>query len=121
VLREWMEHYLAAWSSNDPEEIGALFTDDALYYTEPFAAPWRGRTEIVEQWLARKDEPGQVTFEWQPLVETREVAVITGMTTYKEPAIVYSNLWVMHLDADGRCRELTEWWMKHPAAESSSG
>jgi hypothetical protein len=106
---------VAAWSSNDPDEIGALFTKDAVYYTEPFAAPWRGRAEIVEQWLARKDEPGQYTFAWQPLVETPELAMITGTAAYREPPIVYSNLWVVRLDADGRCREFTEWWMKHPA------
>jgi len=115
-----MERYMAAWSSNDPEQIGALFTDDALYYTEPFAAPWRGRAEIIEQWLARKDEPGEATFEWQPLVVTPELVVVTGTATYKEPPTVYSNLWVMRLDADARCREFTEWWMQHPAAQGSS-
>ena len=116
-----MEQYVVAWNSNDPEEIGVLFTDDALYYTEPFAAPWRGRTEIIEQWLARKDEPGQATFEWEPLVVTPEVAVVTGTATYKEPPTVYSNLWVMRLDASGRCREFTEWWMQHAAEQGSSG
>jgi len=116
-----MEQYIVAWNSNDPEEIGALFTDDALYYTEPFAAPWRGRTEIIEQWLARKDEPGQATFEWEPLVVTPEVAVVTGTATYKEPPTVYSNLWVMRLDASGRCREFTECWMQHAAEQGSSG
>jgi uncharacterized protein (TIGR02246 family) len=116
-----MEQYVVAWNSNDPEEIGALFTDDALYYTEPFAAPWRGRTEIIEQWLARKDEPGQATFEWEPLVVTPEVAVVTGTATFKEPPTVYSNLWVMRPDASGRCREFTEWWMQHAAEQGSSG
>ncbi len=116
-----MEQYIVAWNSNDPEEIGALFTDDALYHTEPFAAPWRGRTEIIEQWLARKDEPGQATFEWEPLVVTPEVAVVTGTATYKEPPTVYSNLWVMRLDASGRCREFTEWWMQHAAEQGCSG
>ena len=115
VLRTWMDRYVAAWNSNDPEEIGALFTDDALYYTEPFAPPWRGRKEIIEQWLARKDEPGQTTFEWQPLVVTPELAVVVGTVAYREPPTVYSNLWVMRLDEIGRCREFTEWWMEHPA------
>jgi hypothetical protein len=25
---------------------------------------------------------------------------------------VYSNLWVIRFDADGRCREFTEWYMR---------
>jgi hypothetical protein len=50
---------------------------------------------------------------------TPEVAIVTGTATYKEPPTVYSNLWVMRLDADGRCREFTEWWMQHPAQHGS--
>ena len=31
----WMQHYIAAWTSNDPEDIRALFTEDAVYATQP--------------------------------------------------------------------------------------
>jgi ketosteroid isomerase-like protein len=113
ALADWMGAYEGAWASNDPDEIGALFSDDALYFTEPFREPWRGRQEIVEKWLDRKDEPGGWTFEWQPLVDTPELAIITGTTTYRDPPLVYSNLWVLRLADDGRCREFTEWWMEH--------
>jgi ketosteroid isomerase-like protein len=114
VLSEWVEGYRRAWDSNDPAEIGALFTDDALYFTEPYLEPWRGREAIVAGWLSRKDEPGDATFDWQPLLETGDVSILTGTTVYREPPITYSNLWVIRHDADGRCREFTEWWMKHP-------
>jgi hypothetical protein len=114
VLKDWIEGYIRAWNSNDRDDIGSLFTTDALYYPEPFAEPWRGRDEIVEQWLERKDEPGQATFDWRPLVATPEIAVVTGTTTYRDPPRIYSNLWVIQLEPDGRCREFTEWWMEHP-------
>jgi hypothetical protein len=61
-----------------------------------------------------------MTFEWQPLVVTPDVAIITSTAAYKEAPSVYSNLWVMRLDAEGRCREFTEWWMPHPAESGSS-
>jgi uncharacterized protein (TIGR02246 family) len=109
----WIDGYLRAWNSNDPADIGALFTEDAAYYTEPFRPPWRGRDRIVESWLDRKDQPGETTFEWRPVAVTADVAVIDGTTRY--PGSTYSNLWVIRLDADGRCREFTEWWMAHPA------
>jgi SnoaL-like protein len=115
VLERWIEGYVRAWNSNDPDAIGALFTDDALYHTEPFAAPWRGRAEIVEGWLERKDEQGAATFDWQPLVVTPDLSIATGTATYHEPPHIYSNLWLVRLDPDGRCREFTEWWMEHPA------
>jgi hypothetical protein len=52
---------------------------------------------------------------------TPELTIVTGTATYKEPPTVYSNLWVMRLDADGRCREFTEWWMQHPAKAGQLG
>ncbi|MGH3647610.1 MAG: nuclear transport factor 2 family protein [Micromonosporaceae bacterium] len=109
----WIDGYLRAWRSNEPADIGALFTEDAEYYTAPFDPPWRGREQIVAGWLAHRDEPGETTFDWRPVVITDEVAVIEATTTY--PDSTYSNLWVIWLDVDGRCRHFTEWWMEHPA------
>jgi len=110
-LTAWIEGYVRAWNSNDPADIGGLFTADAEYYTAPFRPAWRGRERIVEEWLARRDEPGETTFRWQPVAVTDEVAVVQGTTTY--PERTFSNLWVIRLDTDGRCREFTEWWMEH--------
>jgi uncharacterized protein (TIGR02246 family) len=107
----WVDGYVRAWNSNDPAEIGALFTEDAKYWTAPFRQPHRGRDAIVAWWLENRDEPGETTFTWHPLVVTDEVAVITGTTTYPEQT--YSNLWVIRL-AGRECHEFTEWWMEHP-------
>ena len=111
TVRAWVGRYVSAWESNEPEEISALFTDDAEYYPEPFRQPWRGHREIVENWLARMDEPGDASFAGQPLSITDEVAVIQGKTVYADRT--YSNLWVIRLDASGRAREFTEWYMDH--------
>lgn len=35
-LTTWVDGYVRAWASNDPDDIGRLFTDDATYYTAPF-------------------------------------------------------------------------------------
>jgi SnoaL-like domain len=112
VLADWMARYERAWASNDRDEIGSLFTSGALYFTTPFREPWLGREAIVDSWLDRKDEPGSWTFEWSPLVDTPELAIITGTTTYRDPPEVYSNLWTLRFE-DDRCREFTEWWMLH--------
>ena len=55
---DWVAGYIAAWESNDPAQIGALFTDDAVYLTSPDAEPRRGRDAIVAGWLEDLDEPG---------------------------------------------------------------
>jgi hypothetical protein len=64
---DWVEAYKHAWSSNAPEDIAALFTEDALYYNGPFDSPWKGREMIVKDWLARKDEPDSYTFRYEVL------------------------------------------------------
>ena len=112
----WVEQYVRAWNSNDPADIGALFTDDARYYTEPYAASWTGRQQIIDGWLEHRDEPGNTTFSWRPVVAGPELALVQGETTYLSPPRTYSNMWVILLAADGRCREFTEWWMKHPGS-----
>lgn len=68
----------------------------------------------LKGWLGRKDKPGETTFNWRPIIITDEVALIEGTTTY--PTETYSNLWVIHLDDDGRCQQFPEWWMKHPTS-----
>jgi len=114
MLGGWVDGYVRAWESNDPGDIGALFSEDAVYLTEPYAEPWRGRAAIVEGWLEARDEPGDATFEWRPLVETPEVSILLGTTVYRQPQRTYENLWVIRFDADGRCTEFTEWYMQRP-------
>ncbi len=112
ALEAWLDAYRKAWESNDPEDIGALFTDDAEYRTEPWVEPWRGRDAIVSGWLEHADDPGTTTFEWAPLAVTDEVAIVQGTTMY--PDRTYSNLWVIRLDDQGRARAFTEWYMRQP-------
>jgi uncharacterized protein (TIGR02246 family) len=116
-LTDWITRYIDAWRDNDPVRIAALFTDDAVYFPEPYSAGWAGTAEIVAGWLARKDEPDSFEFEWDPVAIENDVAVIRGEATYRDPPTVYSNLWVLRLAEDGRCREFREWWMTSPARQ----
>src|SRR5215475_13802915 len=116
-LSRWMDGYVKAWNSNEQTDIEALFTDDARYRTEPYNPPWHGSAEIVQQWLAKRDEPGETRFSWQPILATPEVGVIEATTVYRTPPQAYSNLWVIHFAEDGRCSDFAEWWMKNPTNE----
>jgi len=110
-----VERYKRAWASNDPTDIGDLFTDDAAYFTAPFRESWRGRQAIIAGWLGRKDDPGSYQFSYEVLGATDSLAFVQGRTSYPDlvPPKEYSNLWVLRLTADGRCSEFTEWWMEH--------
>ena len=113
-----MTGYRRAWESNEPDDIRAIFTDDAEYRTEPYADPWTGIDAIIEGWLEAADEPGETTFDWKPLVTDDDLAIIEATTHYaagdEADAAVYSNLWVIRFADDGRATVFTEWWMEQP-------
>lgn len=109
-VEAWLQKYVTAWSSNDPQDIGNLFTDNAGYYTAPFREPWSGREAIVSGWIDRKDEPGEWTYRSEILAFADDLVFVRGWTTYREGPN-YSNLWIIRLEPDGRCSEFTEWWM----------
>ena len=112
-IRQWVDGYRTAWESNDPQDIGRLFTEQALYYTEPHAEPWRGRQEIVDRWIGIKDEPGDTEFSWDLVATDGDLAIVQAQTIYHDPPQRYSNLWLIRLDPSGQATEFTEWWMKH--------
>ncbi|MET0974919.1 MAG: nuclear transport factor 2 family protein [Leifsonia sp.] len=119
LIDDWIERYLRAWDSNEADDIRALFTDDAQYYTLPGRAPKAGIDAIVDWWLEARDEPGDYTFRWEPVVVTPSRAVIQGYTDYHERE-GYHNLWVIDLEPDGRASRFTEWWVEVPEGQTST-
>jgi hypothetical protein len=111
-LDDWMDAYIAAWSSNDPVLIAALFSPDAVYDPQTADGELHGHAEILEWWRAIDDDPDNWDFEWVPLVETDEVAVVTGTTRYFDPEASYRNLFVIKFDEDDLCRDFTEWYIE---------
>jgi ketosteroid isomerase-like protein len=112
-IETWMNGYLRAWDSNDPDEIRAIFTEDATYRTRPHAEPWTGHQEIVAGWLDVGDSQGDHSFEWHSLARDGALHFVRGETVYAS-GDAYSNLWVVRLAADGRATDFTEWWMECP-------
>ena len=115
VVQAWLDCYLAAWRSYDPDEIGDLFTEQASYAYHPWDTAelvMRGRSAIVENWLQDPDEPGSWTAEYSPLLVSGDRAVTTGTTRYADGDVFY-NMWVLRFDG-ARCAEFVEWYMTAP-------
>ena len=108
--RAWIQGYLRAWESNDPDDIRVLFTEDAEYRTNPWTDPFRGHDAIVDAWIERRDEPGTFTFEGDVVGVDGDLVFYEAVTRYAS-STDYSNLWVIRLTDDGRARQFTEWWM----------
>ena len=116
----WLDAYTEAWKSYDPEAIGALFAEDCVYRYHPFDEPLRGREAIVASWVEDDpDEPGTYDGAYEPVAVDGDLAVAVGASTYtRGPGgpirAIYDNCFLIRFDAEGRCREFTEWYMKRP-------
>lgn len=125
TLQRWLDAYVDAWRSNDPEKIGALFSDDAVYAWHPYETrPARGREAIVRAWLKNPDHPRDWKCRYEALAVTGDAGVAQGWTRYRaaarRPAREYKTVFVMRFDREGRCREFTEWYFKRKRSRSSA-
>lgn len=117
LVTAWVEGYKRAWQSNAAADIGALFAEDAKYFTGPFAEPWQGRDTIVQTWIDHGDAPEDYTFRYEVLGTGADCGIVRGWTVYKDPPREYSNIWLIRFDADGKCTEFTEWFKEKPKAK----
>lgn len=129
-VQDWLDRYVDAWKSFDPEAIGALFADGATYRYHPYdegEAVVRGRDEIVRSWVAPegsesdRDEPGTYDAQYEPWAVEADRAVAVGTSTYyrdaeqREVDRVYHNVFLLRFDDDGRCTEFIETFIQAPA------
>ena len=121
AVAAWLDGYSQAWGTYDPEQIGALFSTDAVYFYDPFTEPLRGREAIVADWLADRDEAGTYEGSYRPVLVAGDEAVARGYSRYFNTNGTvrdeYDNLFLLRFDADGRCAEYREWYMKKPKPE----
>jgi ketosteroid isomerase-like protein len=113
-LQAWLDAYVEAWRTYDRDAIARLFSADATYAYHPYDdEPLRGRDAIVASWLEEPDAAGSWEAAYRPLLIEGDRAVATGQTRYANGKI-YSNLYVLRFDGEGRCAEFAEWYMQHP-------
>ena len=123
----WLDRYVGAWLSYDREEIAGLFSEDVSYRYHPYDEPVVGRDAVVASWLgdpdadgaSSRDAPGTYDARYAPVAVDGDVVVAAGTSRYRdEPGgpvtKVFHNCFVMRFDDAGRCRELTEYYMRQP-------
>jgi ketosteroid isomerase-like protein len=125
AAQAWLDAYVAAWLSYDPDQIAALFAEDVAYRYHPHEDPVVGRDAVVASWLGEsssetastRDEPGTYSAAYAPVAVDGDVVVATGTSTYREApggpvTQAFDNCFVMRFDDQGQCRELTEYFVK---------
>ena len=113
-VQTWLDAYIQAWRSYDEAEIRALFAPEASYAYHPYDEPERGHDEIVAAWLHEPDDATSWEASYAPALIDGRRAIATGESRYFNTGDVYSNLFELEFDDEGRCTRFVEWYMKQP-------
>jgi uncharacterized protein (TIGR02246 family) len=111
---DWLDAYKQAWETRDPEAAANLFSEDATYHETPFEDPMRGRQGIRDYWsdVTRYQEGIEFSYEVLAITETGGIvhwrSGFTRLTT--NSAVELDGIFLVKLDADGKCTEFREWW-----------
>jgi ketosteroid isomerase-like protein len=119
-FQHWLDEYVEAWRTYDPAAVGDLFSEDAEYRYHPWdegAEVLRGRDAIVTAWLGDRDEPGSWSATYRAWLVAGDAAVAVGVSRYlgadrESVEREYHNVFLCRFDAEGRCREFTELFMR---------
>jgi hypothetical protein len=116
--QRFLDGYLDAWRTNDPDAIRELFTVDATYRgAAHHPDPAIGIDAIIALWDEERDEPGTWSYDGGVELENKRAAVIRGVTTYSEgpKGGAYENVWLVRFADDGRVSEFQDWWFQREA------
>ena len=110
-LARWIDGYERAWRTAGTDALDRLFTPEATYRAGPFTEEVIGLPAIAAFWEAEREGPGEpFTMRWEPVAVEGDVGVACVEVDYAgPPELVYRDLWIVRLDADGRCRAFEEW------------
>jgi uncharacterized protein (TIGR02246 family) len=126
ALQSWLEAYGDAWERQDPPAAAALFSDDGVYVWGPFNDPIRGRDAIRDAWdAATRGNQSGIRFGSEVLAVTEDGRGIARwwasmMAVRTQKPMRMEGVFLITLDADGRCSLFREWWNEDPPATGAS-
>ena len=125
-VQAWLDRYVEAWKSFEPAAIRGLFSEGAEYRYYPYDEPIVGADAILKEWvepggdISRRDAPGTYDAHYEPWLVEGNRAVAIGTSRYwadatrTQLAEAFDNCYLLRFDADGRCAEFTEYFVKEP-------
>jgi ketosteroid isomerase-like protein len=118
TVSRWVADYESAWRAPGTEGLAVLFSNDATYLHSPYEEPIVGLEAISRMWDDDRDGPDE------SFTLTTETLAVEGATAVVRAEVHYGNrlrqeyrdLWILRLDAGGRCTWFEEWayWPGRP-------
>jgi uncharacterized protein YciI len=107
----WVAAYERAWRTAGTASLADLFTTGARYRAAPFEEPLVGLEAIAAFWEAEREGPDEpFALNAELVAADGDTGVVRAAVVYGEPPQrIFRDLWVITLDADGRCSAFEEW------------
>jgi ketosteroid isomerase-like protein len=116
-VQQWLVRYIAAWASNDPRDIGDLFTGSVVYSYRPWEnddVTLHGRDAVIAAWQRQFIDSSYWEAHYEPFVVEGDQAVAVGWSKYQpiggDPERTFQNAYLLKFE-DGRCSSFHEFWM----------
>ena len=110
-LGDWIAAYEGAWRTAGTNVLAELFAPEAVYSPAPFEEPHRGLEAIQKMWEEERSGPQEeFSMTSEPVAVEGDTGVARVEVRYSEPRpLHYRDLWIVTLDAEGRCTSFEEW------------
>lgn len=120
-FQNWLDGYVEAWKTYDPDKIAALFADDVEYRYHPNDQGddvLHGRAAVVANWLENKDPEGTVDAKYSPLAIDGDTYVAHGHSDYFDGPggplrDQYFNVYECRFNDKGECTLFIEYWIQN--------
>jgi hypothetical protein len=116
-FQDWLDRYVAAWKSYNPDDIAELFSDDIVYKYHPLDEGTIGRDEVVKDWVDNKDDEGRYDAQYEPAAIDGDTYVAKGHSDYFDEngklRDQYFNIYLIKFDGEGRATEFIEYWIQN--------
>jgi ketosteroid isomerase-like protein len=121
-VRAWLDMYAQAWQSRDAALAARLFTENARYQEDPFAAPMYGQAAIYNYWSEQTSNQGDIRFSYTPLALTQGHVIVRWQASFRRISTgmlcELDGVALIELNDDMLCTTFHEWWHRREHASS---
>lgn len=114
---EWMDYLGRAWVEANPQNAGRLFTDDARYREDRFAAPMVGREAIIAYWEDVPRTQKDIEFGYRIIGVTPESGIAHWWASFTriptDVPVKLDGILIAYFDDSHHCHTFEEWWQIH--------
>lgn len=116
AFKHWLDRYAKAWENRDADAAAGLYAEDGSYQVTPFLEPLRGREAIRNYWVEVARTEQDIVFWYEILSVGMEIGLAHWRASFEitpqELRTKLDGIFLIKLDASGKCTSLREWWHK---------